>query len=297
MQSDVAAKSSIGLMNKLKDYAQLTKPNLSLMVVFSSVIGYLLAPNATFDFYKLLLLFIGGFLVTGSANSINQIIEKESDRFMKRTANRPLSGRRMQSDEAWVFTVLTGVAGVALLSFEFNWVAGLVSAISLLIYGFAYTPLKKNNSIAVLVGAIPGALPPLIGWSAATGGLEFGAWYLFTVQFFWQFPHFWAIAWVGFEDYEKAGIRMLPSKAGKTRFTGLQCMLYSLVLIPLAIMARGIQMTGNVGMTVMILCGVLYFVASVAFYIKNDFKSAKRVMFASFLYLPVVLLALLMDKL
>src|SRR5690606_11010259 len=123
-----------------------------------------------------------------------------------------------------------------------------------LIYGFAYTPLKKNNSIAVLVGAIPGALPPLIGWSAATGGLEFGAWYLFTVQFFWQFPHFWAIAWVGFEDYEKAGIRMLPSKAGKTRFTGLQCMLYSLVLIPLAIMARGIQMTGNVGMTVMILC-------------------------------------------
>lgn len=284
------------LLAKGRDYAQLLKPNLSFMVVFSSVVGYLLAPGITFAWREVILLFTGGMLVTGGANIINQILERYSDRHMKRTALRPLPDGRMGTSEAWILVFLSGAAGVALLTYFFNWQAGALSLLSMLLYGFAYTPLKKISPIATFVGAIPGALPPFIGWVAATGKFDMGGWVLFLIQFFWQFPHFWAIAWVGYEDYLKAGIRMLPSRQGKTRFTGLQCMFYSIVLIPLVAFPRAMGMSGNMGMYVSIACGLMYFAASYLFYIKNDHASARRVMFASFIYLPVVLLALLFDK-
>ena len=285
------------LMARLRDYAQLLKPNLSFMVVFSSVVGYLLAPGVQFAWKEVIVLFTGGMLVTGGANTINQIIERYSDKLMKRTMLRPMPDGRMNATEAWIFAILAGVAGAMLLALYFNPLAGILSFISLLIYGFAYTPMKKRHPIAVLIGAIPGALPPLIGWVAATGSLGVGGWILFLIQFFWQFPHFWAIAWVGYDDYIKAGIRMLPSKEGKTRFTGLQCMFYSIVLIPMAVMPRMVELSGNIGMWICIAAGVFYFVASFDFFKKNDHRSAKRVMFSSFIYLPVVLLALLFDKL
>jgi len=285
------------LKARARDYMQLMKPNLSFMVVFSSVIGYLLAPQVQFAWKEVLILFTGGMLVTNGANTINQIIERYSDRLMSRTKLRPLPDGRMRQAEAWVIAIVSGIAGTVLLSLSFNLFAGLLSFFSLLIYAFAYTPLKKISPIAVFVGAIPGALPPMIGWVAATGHIGVEGWALFLIQFFWQFPHFWAIAWVGFEDYERAGIHMLPSRAGRTRFTGLQCMFYSLVLIPLAVVPRMLGLSGNTGMLVCIACGLLYFLASALFYKNNDHKSARRVMFASFIYLPVVLLALLLDKL
>lgn len=290
-------KAKFLLIDRARDYAQLLKPNLSFMVVFSSVIGYLLAPGVAFAWKEVILLFIGGVLVTGSANTINQIIERNTDALMKRTMNRPMPDGRMGTKEAWVVATIAGLAGTLLLTYYFNALAGLISFVSLLLYAFAYTPMKKIHPIAVLIGAIPGALPPLIGWVAATGSLGLGGWVLFLIQFFWQFPHFWAIAWVGFDDYNKAGIRMLPSKEGRTRFTGLQCMFYSIVLIPMAMVPRALGMSGNMGMWISIACGLLYFVASMAFYFRNDYISAKRVMFSSFIYLPVVLLALLFDKL
>jgi heme o synthase len=296
-EQPIKAKGQLLLAARMRDYIQLLKPNLSFMVVFSSVVGYLLAPNVVFAWKEVILLFIGGMLVTGGANTINQILERYSDQLMKRTMNRPMPDGRMQASEAWVFAAITGISGAFLLAYFFNPLAGLLSFISLLLYAFAYTPMKKRHPVAVLIGAIPGALPPLIGWVAATGSLSVGGWILFLIQFFWQFPHFWAIAWVGFDDYMKAGIRMLPSREGKTRFTGLQCMFYSVVLIPLAITPRFINLSGNIGMWVSIAAGVLYFAASLAFFLKNDHKSAKRVMFSSFIYLPVVLLALLFDKL
>lgn len=295
-EETIEARQSPLLVSRGRDYAQLLKPNLSIMVVFSSVVGYLLAPGISFDWKNVILLFTGGMLVTGGANIINQILERESDRFMKRTAQRPLPEGRMGTTEAWVLVCLSGIAGVGLLTYFFNWQAGALSLLSLLLYGFAYTPLKKISPIAVFVGAIPGALPPFIGWVAATGKFDMGGWVLFLIQFFWQFPHFWAIAWVGYEDYLKAGIRMLPSRQGKTRFTGLQCMFYSIVLVPLVAFPRTLGMSGNIGMYVSIGCGLLYFAASYIFYIRNDHASARRVMFASFIYLPVVLLALLFDK-
>jgi protoheme IX farnesyltransferase len=296
-EETMKAKWYFLLLARLKDYAQLLKPNLSFMVVFSSVVGYLLAPGISFAWKEVILLFAGGLLVTGGANSINQVLERYSDKLMKRTEQRPLPQERITVAEAWIFAFVTGLIGSLMLCFYFNWLAGGLSFLSLLLYAFAYTPMKKIHRVAVLIGAIPGAFPPLIGWVAATGSLGMGGWVLFLIQFFWQFPHFWAIAWVGYEDYCKAGIFMLPSKAGKTPFTGLQCMFYSIVLIPLVVMPRTIHLSGNVGMWVSIGIGFLYFAASVNFFRKNDRQSAKMVMYTSFLYLPTVLLALLFDKL
>lgn len=285
---------------KMRDYTQMMKPNLSFMIAFSSIVGYLLAPNVEFLWKDVLALFAGGMLVTNASNIINQIIERYSDRLMKRTMLRPLPDGRMGVAEAWAITILSAIAGVALLSFYFNLLTGIIAFISLLLYGFAYTPMKKIHPIATFIGAIPGALPPLIGWAAATNSLSgdanMGGWILFSIQFFWQFPHFWAIAWVGYEDYLKAGIRMLPSREGKTTFTGLQCMFYSLPLIPLAMAPHYMGISGSTGMWVAVVCGILYFIASASFYFKNDKTSAKRLMYTSFVYLPAVLLAVLIDK-
>ena len=301
-EAPIKSRSFLPVISKIRDYSQLLKPNLSGMVVFSSVIGYLMAPSITFNWsnihlwQEIIVLFIGGMLVTGGANTINQIIEKDSDAQMQRTRLRPMPDGRMGTGEAWLFAGFTGLTGVILLSVCFNLFAGILSLVSLLLYAFAYTPMKKIHPIAVLIGAIPGALPPLIGWVAATGSIGTGGIILFFLQFFWQFPHFWAIAFVAFDDYSRAGIRMLPLRKKETRFTGLQCMMYSLVLIPFALLPRITGMTGNIGMLLSVFCGVLYFAASISFYLKNDYKSARRVMFASFIYLPTMLMALVSNK-
>jgi protoheme IX farnesyltransferase len=301
-QEPVNMKWHVMARGRVRDYNQLLKPNLSGMVVFSSVIGYLMAPEIDFSWsdmglwQRIITLFIGGMMVTGGANTINQILEKDSDLLMQRTKSRPMPDGRMGTAEAWVFAALTGIGGALMLAYFFNPLAGALSFISLLLYAFAYTPMKKVHPIAVFIGAIPGALPPLIGWVAATGSLSYGGWVLFMLQFFWQFPHFWAIAWVAYDDYNKAGIRMLPTRERETKFTGIQCMAYSIVLIPMAVLPHFIGLTGNIGMYISILCGILYFAASVVFYLKNDHKSARRVMFASFIYLPTILLALVIDK-
>lgn len=282
--------------SRVRDYSLLLKPNLSFMVVFSSVIGYLLALGVHFQLLPVLQLFLGGMLVTGGANTLNQILERDIDALMHRTQDRPLPTGRMTPAEALILAAGAGLAGSILITVAFNPLAGLLSMLSLGLYAFAYTPMKRVHPISVFIGAIPGAMPPLIGWSAATGGIGLEGWVLFLIQFFWQFPHYWAIAWVCFEDYARAGLRMLPSHEGKTRFTGLQCMFYSIVLVPLVILPRMIGLSGDWGMYVSIGCGLAYFAASVLFFRNNDQKSAKRVMFASFIYLPVVLLALYFDK-
>jgi len=281
---------------RVRDYSQLLKPNLSFMVVFTSVVGYLLAPGVAFEWLPVLVLFAGGTAVTGAANTLNQILERDIDALMHRTRTRPLPEGRMGVAEALTLAVLAGGGGALLLGYFFNPLAGILSLASLLLYAFAYTPMKRVHPVSVLVGAIPGALPPLIGWAAATGSLSLGGWVLFLFQFFWQFPHYWAIAWVCFEDYGRAGLRMLPSKKGRTRFTGLQCTIYSLALFPLALLPKFLGMVGNWGMLVAMLAAVYYLNASANFYRENDGKTAKRVMYASFIYLPLVMLAFLFDK-
>lgn len=281
----------------LKDYLLLIKPSLSIMVVFSSVVSYLLAPKVVaYDLQMIVLLFAGGMLVTGSANAINQVVEKDTDAMMKRTAKRPVAAGRMSVLHGWIFAALSGIAGVLILGYFFNWLSAGLAALSLFLYAFIYTPLKKVNAIAVLVGAFPGALPCLIGWAAGDDQLSLGGWVLFAIQFLWQFPHFWAIAWVAHTDYSKAGFKLLPSEKGPTKFTALQAVIYSLLLIPVGIVPYYIGMIGLTGLLIVLLANLFLVVQCVRLYSAMDVQAARRVMFSSYIHLPVVLLAMLFDK-
>ena len=286
--------------NKVKDYLQLIKPSLSIMVVFSSVVSFLLVP-AIGDQYASpwlmsMLLFIGGMLVTGSANAINQVVEKDTDALMKRTATRPVAAGRMSVAEGWAFAIICGIAGVAILGFYFNTLSAGLAFLSLFLYAFIYTPLKKVSSIAVLVGALPGALPCLIGWTAGANELSAGGWVLFGIQFLWQFPHFWAIAWVAHSDYSNAGFKLLPSKKGPTKFTALQTIIYSLALIPVCALPYFMSMSGSVSLVIVTVTNIFLLVQCIRLYNEESVKAARRVMFSSYIHLPVVLLALLSDK-
>ena len=293
-------------MKKVKDYLQLMKLSLSIMVVFSSVISFLLTQGSEQyvmnRWTMIFLLFVGGMLVTGSANAINQVVEKDTDAMMKRTASRPVASGRMSVAEGWAFAIITGAAGVFILGHYFNWLAAGLAAFSLFLYAFIYTPLKKVNSIAVLVGAVPGALPCLIGWAAGDGYLGTGGWVLFAFQFFWQFPHFWAIAWVAHKDYSTAGFKLLPADKGPTKFTALQTILYSLLLIPVTLAPFFIGMcsyenvSGIISLSLIGLANLFMIGRCLTLYRKMDVASARQVMFGSYMYLPVVMLAMLLSK-
>ena len=291
------------MMRKIKDYLLLIKPSLSIMVVFSSVISYLLAPKVVeFDWTMILLLFTGGLLVTGSANAINQVVEKDTDARMKRTASRPVAAGRVSIEEAWGFAVITGLTGIFLLGYYFNWLSAGIATFSLFLYAFIYTPLKKINSIAVLIGAVPGALPCLIGWAAGDDKLSLGGWILFAFQFFWQFPHFWAIAWVAHRDYSSVGFKLLPADKGPTRFTAMQTIIYSLLLVPVTLlpyytgMCSFEDVEGKVAIGLIVLANLFMIGRCVTLYKKMDVSSARKVMFGSYMYLPVVFFALLLGK-
>ena len=294
--TDLPNSFSFALASKVKDYFQLIKFTLSFTVVFSCVVCYLLAPNIQFDLLSVLLLFIAGMLITGSANAINQIVEKDTDALMKRTASRPVTAGRMGVNEAWMFSVITGLAGVILMGYYFNWLSAMLGLFSLILYAFIYTPLKKINSISVLVGAFPGALPCLIGWVAATDGFSAGGWILFGIQFLWQFPHFWAIAWVAHKDYEKAGFKLLPGREGPTKFTALQSVIYSMLMIPVGMLPFYFHISGEISLWILLACNLTMVYLSIMLFIQMNVKAARKVMFGSYFYLLVVLLSLLFDK-
>ncbi|MBL7752267.1 MAG: protoheme IX farnesyltransferase [Chitinophagaceae bacterium] len=289
--------SSFTISGKFRDYGKLIKMSLSIMVVFSAVISYLLAPKVVaYDWTSILLLFIAGMLVTGSANAVNQVVERDTDALMKRTASRPVAAGRMSVTEGWAFSIITGVAGVFLLAWFFNGVSAAIAAFSWFLYAFIYTPLKKVNAISVIVGAVPGALPCLIGWAAGDDQLSAGGWILFAFQFLWQFPHFWAIAWLAHKDYSAAGFRLLPGEKDPTRYTALQSILYSLLLFPIGFAPYLTGMTGWVSAIIVTVANLFMLWQSVRLYREMEAKAARRVMFGSYIYLPVVLLAWLIDK-
>jgi protoheme IX farnesyltransferase len=290
-------KSEGILLNKLKDYFQLIKPSLSIMVVFSSVISYLLAPKVVqYDWKMIALLFVGGLLVTGSANAINQVVEKDTDAMMKRTAKRPVAAGRMSEKEGLSFAIIFGAAGLFILGNYFNGLSAGIALISLFLYAFIYTPLKKVSSVSVIVGAIPGALPCLIGWAAGNDALTTGGWILFLLQFLWQFPHFWAIAWIAYKDYATAGFKLLPSEMGPTKYTAIQTIIYSLLLIPVGVIPYFIGISGMVSLVIVTVANIFMVWRCISLYRNMDVASARRVMFSSYIYLPIVLLALLADK-
>ncbi|MCH2021463.1 MAG: heme o synthase [Saprospiraceae bacterium] len=285
------------IKQKLNDYKLLVKFRLSLLVVFSAFITFLLGSTVV-SIEALLILSLGGFLVTGAANALNQVIEKDFDKLMKRTSNRPVAAGRMEVSEAVLAAGLMSVLGLLLLA-SFNAETALLGAFSLLSYAFIYTPLKRVSPVAVWIGAIPGALPMAIGWVAAGGNLIGPeVIFLFSIQFLWQFPHFWAIAWVSYEDYSKAGFYLLPSKNidGRDRSTALQAVFYALCLVPLSFLTFYLDISGYIACFVMLIMGLIFLAYAINLYRDCTEKAARKLMFASFVYLPIVLIILVLDK-
>ncbi|MBY0425536.1 MAG: heme o synthase, partial [Cytophagales bacterium] len=275
----------------------LIKLRLTFLVDFSASNSFLIGSkvNGEINWFNWGKLIVGGFLVTVSANIINQIKEVEFDLLMKRTYLRPLPSGRLSTNEAWSMCFVAGVIGTVIM-WNVGPLAALLTLVSNILYAFVYTPLKRVGPIAVFVGAIPGAMPPLIGIAAATGTINMEAMILFGFQFIWQFPHFWAIAWVADDDYKKAGFRLLPSGGGKDMKTAIQIMIYALFLIPLGLLPAKFGMTGINSAIIITVCGVLFLMQT--FYLMKEctVKSAKLMMFGSFFYLPIVQIALVFDK-
>jgi protoheme IX farnesyltransferase len=285
------------LMQRLKDFQLLVKLRLSLTVVFSSVMAFLIASSGSIEWQHIFILGLGGFLVTGAANILNEVLEKDFDKLMKRTADRPLAAGRMQVADAVMAAGFMSMSGITLLALFNPWTAFL-GMLSLVTYSFVYTPMKRISPTAVVVGAIPGALPTLIGCVAAQGELTLLGWSLFAIQFLWQFPHFWSIGWLGFEDYKKAGYKLFPEKNGKQDTSpALQAFVYALLLIPTGLLPYYLGASGIVSAILVGIMSVAYAWFALGFYRQNDRKSALQLMFFSFIFIPVSLIVLYIDKL
>ena len=292
MYQTTLATHSIGF--KARQYWTLMKFRLSAFVVFSGAFGFLMANTGSVEWIRLIALIIGSFAITGAANIINQVIEKDLDKMMKRTASRPLPTGVISSKEAITFAVVLAIFGTVLMLLYVNVLATALALFSLILYGFVYTPLKQKTPLAVLVGAFPGAFPPLIGWVAMTGEFSVDALVIYGIQFFWQFPHFWAIAWVGNDDYTRAGFKMLPY--GKDSQTATQIMLYTLFLLPLSLLPFQTGMTTVTSAIIAGICTILFLAQSFVLMKKLSDKAALQIMFGSFFYLPILQITYLLTK-
>jgi protoheme IX farnesyltransferase len=286
------------VMHKIRDYAQFMKMRLASIVVLSAAISFAIA-SPHVDYSKMLLLVLGGFLVTGASNGFNQIIERNLDKLMTRTQNRPLPQERMSVFESFVLAAIMGVAGIVILWKFMNPLSGILGALALVLYTLVYTPLKRKTPFAVFVGAIPGAIPPMLGYVAASEGfgeIKFQAWILFLVQFIWQFPHFWAIAWVLDDDYKKAGFQMLPSLGGRDKSSAFQVLVYTLFLMPFSLLPVVFGMSGTLSAIIICISGLAFTYLSYKLYRDCTVEAARTLMFGSFIYLPIVQLAVLLGR-
>lgn len=297
MVTEVSGWSTyVQAVTKARSFIELLKVRLSALVAFSCAFGYALAVRGDIHWQTLFMVYIGGFLMSGSAVTVNQIIERDLDKIMTRTMKRPLPTGRVNVQEATLFALVCLLASCIILWIYANPLTVILSLVSMILYSFVYTPLKRVGPIAVFVGAIPGALPPLLGWIAATGSISHEAMIIFGIQFIWQFPHFWAIAWVADDDYKKAGFKLLPSGGGKDLNTAVQIMIYTMFLIPLGLLPAKFGITGIDSAIVATVCGIAFFAATFSLLKTGSRKSALQIMFGSFLYLPIVQIAYLLDK-
>ena len=283
------------LMENIKIVFELTKFRLSALVSFSAVFGFLLASNEA-DLFKIFILFISGYLVSASSVINNQILVKDFDKLMDRTKNRPLPMGKISSKKSILISIIFMLVGLTLMGYFLNIYSAVISFLSLLLYSFIYTPLKRVGPIAVFVGAIPGALPPLIGWVANTNSISLEAVIIFSIQFIWQFPHFWAIAWLYDDDYKKVGFKLLPSNGKKNLNTAINIMTYTLFLIPLGLLPTIFGITGIISGTIAVVCAILFLIQTIKLIKDYSRNSALRVMFGSFIYLPIVQISYIVDK-
>ena len=279
--AEITSKKS----SKIKSYMSFTKFRLSALVIISALSGYLFVGGS--DGLELTYLLVGGLLVTAASNGSNQIWEREYDILMKRTAKRPLPTGEMSIKEAYTVVIFCLVVGTAML-YMINLYSALLGLLAYVSYVFMYTPMKRKSPWAVFVGAIPGAIPPFLGAIAATGEFGLVPGVLFFVQFTWQFPHFWAIAWVAFDDYKAGGFSLLPSKEGKSKNSAFQIVVYSLALIPFSLLPWIMGMTGIVSFIIAMILGLWFFYYAWRLFMTCDDKDARKLMFASFIYLPII---------
>ena len=284
--------------SKVSAYLKLCKMRLGSLVVFSAVVTYVtIAPNR--DWIQLLALAVGGLMVTSAANGFNQIIEKDLDKLMERTKLRPLPLQILNSTEALVFCSVLGILGTVILWLYTNPLSGILGFLSIILYAMVYTPMKRLTPFSVFVGAFPGALPTLIGGVAASGGfgeITFFSFLLFIIQFVWQFPHFWSLAWFNNEDYARADFHLLPSKGGKDEFSKFQILLYSVFLMIVSILPFVFGFVGLLSTSACIICGLALLLQAYNFYRLPTDAYAKKLFLVTLVYLPVVQLALMTKK-
>jgi protoheme IX farnesyltransferase len=284
-------KITIG--EKIKAYVLFTKLRLSALVILSALSGYLFVGGKSgIDIFYLL---VGGLLVTAASNGSNQIWERDFDKLMKRTQIRPLPTGKMSLTEAYIVVVLTLLVGTIML-YQLNYKSAILGLFAYISYVFIYTPMKRISPWAVFIGAFPGAIPPLLGAVAHTNQFGMIPGVLFFVQFVWQFPHFWAIAWVAFDDYKAGGYSLLPSKFGKSKNSAFQICVYSLLLIPFTLLPWFLGMTGTATLIIGTLASLIFFLYAYKLFLSCDDKDAKKVMFASFFFLPIVQFLYVFDR-
>jgi protoheme IX farnesyltransferase len=298
MQRNDAKHISIfeGLRQAVTDFGLLVKFKLTLLVLFSAVMSYAIVCEGAVNWGAMLLLAVGGFLVTGAANALNQVLERDYDRLMPRTANRPVVTGRMSVSTAVLLAGLMALVGISMLT-VFNPLTGFLGTLSLISYAFVYTPMKRSTPLSVVVGAVPGALPLIIGCVAYEGFISPTAWMLFALQFLWQFPHFWAVAWLADEDYKKAGFYLLPSRNGeKDQTTGLLSFVFCLLMVGSAGLSFMLGYVGAVATAILVLLNVYWAWQCWQLYKTCDRAAARKQMFVSFMHLPLSLIVLLVDR-
>jgi protoheme IX farnesyltransferase len=297
MKTHAATLDDVQSPVRALDFLTLTKPRLNLLVLVTTLAGlYLASPDGV----PLLLLFhtlTGTALVAGGAAALNQVWERDTDRLMRRTASRPLPGGRLRVIEGTWFGVMLSAVGIAELAIRVNVVSAVVAALTLASYVLVYTPLKRRSSLSTLVGAIPGALPPVIGWAAVTGSITVPALVLFGIQFLWQMPHFFAIAWMYRDDYAAAGIPLLPVREPDGRRTGQQALLYAAALWPVSLMPTVVGLAGAPYSVVATALGFAFIALAALFARRRSVANARRLFIFSIVYLPLLWGALVFDRL
>jgi protoheme IX farnesyltransferase len=280
----------------LKDFRLLVKPRLTSVVLLSSVAGFCLAADRNTDWMLLLHALAGTALVAGGASALNQVLERAIDARMHRTEDRPLPSKRLEAPHVLYFGVLIAIVGMVYLALRINLNAAMWATVTLALYVFVYTPLKRVTTLNTLVGAVPGALPPLIGWSAARGDIDFRAWVLFGIVFIWQLPHFLAIAWLYRVDYARAGLRMLPGVDPEGYSTGRQIIIHSLTLIPISLMPALLKMTGPIYLVGAIALGAMFLGFGINFAIRRNDSAARKLFLSSIIYLTLLFALMIYDK-
>ena len=280
----------------MKDYLELTKPRITWLILMSTAVGYFFGHHGGWSAWQVLHTILGTALIASGTAALNQWYERDADRKMRRTADRPIPSGRLSARRALLFGILLSIAGFAELGFGVNWLSGFLGLFTLLSYLFLYTPLKQRSPLSTLVGAFPGAMPPIIGYAAAAGVLDAQAWTLFAILFLWQFPHFLAIAWMYREDYERAGIVMLPVVQPSGEGTARQIVLYSLALIPVSLAPSLLGMSGKFYLFGALALGLWYLYSGLRVAFDRTILRARSVLMVSVIYLPLIYGLMMLDR-